>query len=81
MSSPRTIRDVDRERKTAIELVTELTGSPPTDAVRDGSDSGIAKTRSERDRAAWMASAKKGIADDARHLEQNGPGLAQLRRG
>ena len=34
----------------------------------------------ERERAAWIASAKEGIADEARHLEMNGPSLARFRQ-
>ncbi len=71
---------VRKKRKAAIELEMEITGASAADVVRGGSDARIARTRSEHDRVAWIASAKEGIADEARHLEQNGPSLARFRR-
>ncbi len=81
MSSFRNIRGVRKKRKAAIELETEITGASAADVVRGGSDARIARTRSEHDRAGWIASASEGIADEARHLEQNEPSLARFRRG
>lgn len=80
MTSPLNIRDVGRDRKAAIELEAKITGASISDVVRGWIDAGIAKTRAERERAAWIASAKEGIADEARHLEKNGPSLARFRR-
>lgn len=36
--------------------------------------------KTKRDRAVWIAAAKKGIADESRHLAQNGPSLARFRK-
>ncbi len=80
MPSPLNIRDVGQDRKAAIELQAKMTGASIADVVRGWIDDGIAKTRAERERAAWIAAAKEGIADEARHLEQNGPTLARFRR-
>ena len=80
MSSPGNIGDVGEGRKAAIELEAKVTDSSPADAVPGGSDAGIVKTRSEGDRAAWIASAIEATADEARHLERDGPSLARFRR-
>ena len=80
MSSALNIRDIGRDRKEAIEREAEMAGSTIADVVRSWIDEGIAKSRAERDRAAWIASAKAGIADEARHLERNGPSFARFRR-
>jgi post-segregation antitoxin (ccd killing protein) len=80
MPSPLNIRDVGQDRKAAIELEAKITGASIADVVRGWIDAGIAKSCAERERAAWIASAKEGIADEARLLEQNGPSLARFRR-
>lgn len=79
MPSPLNIRDIGRERKAALELEAKATGNSIAEVVRDWIDAGIARSKAERERAAWIASAKEGIADEARHLEQNGPSLARFR--
>ena len=78
MPSPLNIRDIGQDRKAALELESKVTGKSIAEVVRDWIDAGIAKTRTERERAAWIASAKEGIVDEARHLEQNGPSLARF---
>lgn len=80
MPSPLNIRDIGRDRKTAIELEAKIRNASIAHVVREWIDAGIAKTRAERERAAWIASAKEGIADEARHLERNGPTLARFRQ-
>ncbi|WP_394380949.1 hypothetical protein [Sulfitobacter sp. 915] len=80
MPSPLNIRDIGQDRKAALELESKLTGNSIAEIVRDWIDAGITRSRAERERAAWMASAKDGIADEARHLERNGPSLARFRQ-
>ena len=78
--SPLNIRDIGQDRKAALELEAKATGNSIAEVVRDWIDAGIARSRAERDRAAWIGSAKEGIADESRHLEQNGPSLARFRQ-
>ncbi|GAA6202831.1 hypothetical protein [Aquicoccus sp. SU-CL01552] len=80
MPSPLNIRDIGQDRKAALELEAKATGRSIAEVVRDWIDAGIARSRAERDRAAWIASAKEGIADESLHLEQNGPSLARFRQ-
>lgn len=80
MPSPLNIRDFGQDRMAALELEAKVTGTSIDEVVRDWIDAGIARSRAERVRAAWIASAKDGIADERRHLEQNRPGLARCRR-
>ena len=80
MPPPLNIRDIGQDRKAALELEAKATGNSIAEVVRNWIDDGIARSRAERDRAAWIASAKEGIADESRHLEQNGPGLARFRQ-
>ena len=80
MPSPLNIRDIGQDRKAALELESKLTGNSIAEVVRDWIDAGITRSKGERERAAWIASAKEGIADEARHLEQNGPSLARFRQ-
>lgn len=80
MPSPLNIRNVGRDRKAAIELEAQITGASISDVVRGWIDAGIAKSKAERERAAWIKAAKEGNADEARYLEQNGPSLARFRR-
>ena len=80
MPAPLNIRDIGQDRKAALELEAKATGNSISEVVRGWIDAGIAKSRSERERAAWIASAKEGIADETRHLEQNGPSLARFRQ-
>lgn len=80
MSSSLNIRNIGHDRKVALEAEANATGASISDIVRDWIDAGITRSRAERDRVAWIASAKQGIADEARHLELNGPSLARFRR-
>ncbi len=80
MPSSLNIRDIGRDRKAALEAEANATGSSISDVVRDWIDEGISRARAERERAAWIASAKEGIADEARHLELKGPSLARFRQ-
>lgn len=80
MPSPLNIRDVGQDRMATLELEAKVTGTSIDEVVRDWIDAGITRSRAERARATWIASAKDGIADERRHLEQNGPGLARCRR-
>lgn len=79
MPSPLNIRDIGQDRKAALELESKVTGNSIAEIVRDWIDAGIARSKAERDRAAWIASAKEGISDESRHLEQKGPSLARFR--
>lgn len=79
MSSPLNIRDIGWDRKMALERESKATGNSISEVVRDWIAC-IARSRAERDRAAWIASAKDGIAQECRHLEQNGPSLARFRQ-
>ncbi|KKL58325.1 hypothetical protein LCGC14_2226490 [marine sediment metagenome] len=80
MPFPLNIRDIGQDRKVALELEAKATGNSISEIVRSWIDAGITRSRAERERAAWIASAKEGIADEARHLEQNGPRLARFRQ-
>jgi hypothetical protein len=40
-----------------------------TEIVREWIDRGIAQLRADRARTEWIAAAKAGLADEARHLE------------
>lgn len=80
MPSPLNIRDIGQARKAALESEAKATGKSLAEVVRLWIDDGIAKSRAERERAAWIASAKAGIADEERQLEERGPSLARFRR-
>ncbi len=80
MSSSLNIRNIGQDRKAALEAEAQAAGASISDIVRDWIDAGIARSRAEREQAAWIASAKLGIADEARHLELNGPSLARFRQ-
>ena len=80
MPSPLNIRDIGQDRKAALELEAKATGNSIAEVVREWIDAGIARSRAERERAAWIASAKEGIADESLHLEQNGPSLPRFRQ-
>jgi plasmid stability protein len=80
MPSALNIRDIGQDRKEALEAEAEATGASISDIVREWIDAGLSRSRSERERAAWIAAAKAGLADEARHLELNGPTLARFRK-
>lgn len=80
MPSPLNIRDIGEERKAAIEAEAKATGASISDIVRGWIDAGLKRSRAERERAAWIAAAKTGLAEEARHLELNGPTLTRFRK-
>ncbi|MGS4947515.1 hypothetical protein ACVDG3_18725 [Meridianimarinicoccus sp. RP-17] len=80
MPSPLNIRDIGQDRKAALEAEAKATGHSISEIVRGCIDAGLSRARAERERAAWIASAKEGLADEARHLELHGPSLARFRR-
>jgi post-segregation antitoxin (ccd killing protein) len=80
MPAPLNIRDIGLDRKAALETEAAAAGTSIAEMVRGWIDAGISKARAERERTAWIASAKNGIVDEARHVEQNGPSLARFRR-
>lgn len=80
MASPLNIRDIGRDRKAALELEARESGRSIAEVVREWIDAGIARSRADRERAAWIASAKEGLADEAARLERDGPSLSRFRR-
>lgn len=80
MPAPLNIRDIGMDRKLALEAEAAAAGTSVAEMVRECIDIGLAKASAERERSAWIASAKEGIADEARHLEQNGPSLSRFRK-
>jgi len=80
MPSPLNIRDIGEARKAALEAEAKATGASISDIVRDWIDAGLARSRAERARAEWIAAAEAGLADEARHLDLNGPTLARFRK-
>ena len=80
MPSPLNIRDIGQDRKAALEAEAAAAGRSISEMVRAWIDEGLARAQAERARAAWVAAAQEGIADEARHLAQNGPSLARFRR-
>lgn len=79
MATSLNIRDIGQDRKKAIENEAETSGSSIADVVRKWIDAGIESSRAERERAEWVASAKQGLEDEARHLEAHGPSLSRFR--
>ena len=79
MAAPLHIRDIGQARKSALEAEAASAGVSVAEMVRDWIDAGLAKAKADRDRAAWIAAAKPGLADEARMLEQNGPSLSRYR--
>lgn len=80
MPSPLNIRDIGEGRKAALEHEATARGLSIAEVVRDWIDAGIAASRAERERAAWIAAARAGLADEARQLDREGPSLARFRR-
>ncbi len=80
MPPPLNIRDIGTDRKAALEAEARRADCSIADIVRGWIDDGIARPQAERDRAAWIAAAKQGIADETRALERDGPSLARFRR-
>lgn len=80
MPSSLNLRDVGADRKAALKAEADARGLSISDIVREWIDRGIAQSRAERARAEWIAAAKEGLADEARHLERHGPSLARFRR-
>ena len=50
------------------------------EVVRTLIDEGLERSRAERERAAWIESAREGLAYEAERLEREGPTLARYRR-
>ncbi|EAQ02345.1 hypothetical protein OB2597_19721 [Pseudooceanicola batsensis HTCC2597] len=80
MTSTLNIRNIGEARKSALEEEARARGMSISDVVRGCIDDGLARARADRERAAWIASAKAGLADEAAHLETAGPTLARFRR-
>ena len=80
MSSTLNIRDIGADRKAALETEARLRGVSVAEVVRSCIDDGLAAARAERSRAAWIADARAGLADEARHLRETGPTLARFRQ-
>lgn len=80
MAAPLNIRDIGPDRKAAIEAEAAAAGTTISDLVRDWIDAGITRARAEREHAAWIVAAKQGLAEEAHHLERNGPSLARFRQ-
>ncbi|MEL6643929.1 MAG: type II toxin-antitoxin system CcdA family antitoxin [Pseudomonadota bacterium] len=80
MPSALNIRDLGGTRKSDIEAEARRRGISVADIVREYIDAGLARTRAERERAAWVDSAKAGLADEAEYVARHGPALAQYRR-
>lgn len=81
MPTPLNIRDIGPERKQALEQEAKAAGTSIAEVVRTWIDDGIARSRADRERAAWVASAQAAIADEAAHLEEHGTSLARFRPG
>jgi len=80
MPSPLNIRDIGEDRKAALEEEAAARGLSISEVVRNWIDAGIAASRAERERAAWIAAAREGRADEARQLDREGPSLVRFRR-
>ncbi len=80
MTSSLNLRDIGADRKAALKAEADARGLSISEIVREWIDRGIAQSRAERARAEWIAAAKVGLADEARHLERHGPSLARFRR-
>jgi post-segregation antitoxin (ccd killing protein) len=80
MTASLNLRDIGEHRKAALKAEAEARGQSVSEIVRGWIDQGIAQSRAERARAEWIEAAKAGLADEARHLERQGPTLAQFRR-
>jgi hypothetical protein len=81
MSTALNIRDIGEERKAALEAEARAAGVSASEMVRRWIDAGISQAQAERERAAWVAAAKAGLAEEAERLERDGPVLARLRGG
>ena len=80
MTSSLNIRNLGDARKAALEAEARLQGVSVADLVRTCIDQGLARSQADRDRAAWVAAARQGLADEARHLDRAGPSLARFRQ-
>lgn len=80
MASALNIRDLGGTRKADIEAEARLRGVSVADIVREYIDAGLARTRAERAQAAWVASAKAGLAEEADYVTRHGPTFAEYRR-
>lgn len=80
MAASLNLRDIGERRKAALKAEAEARGKSVSEIVREWIEQGIAQSRAERARSEWIAAAKVGLADEARHLERHGPTLARFRR-
>lgn len=80
MPSTLNIRNIGDACKAALESEAQRRGISVAEVVRPCIDEGISRARAEREGAAWFASAKADLADEAWHLEENSPTLARFRR-
>lgn len=80
MASGLNLRDIGEARKAALQAEAEAQGVSVADLVRQWIDDGLERTRVDRARAEWVRAAAPGIADEARHLDENNPNLGRFRR-
>ena len=80
MNAPLNIRDIGEERKAELLAEAERRELSLADTVRALIDEGVERSRAERERAAWIESAREGLAYEAERLERDGPTLARYRR-
>jgi len=80
MPAPLNIRDIGAARKAALEAEAAAQGVSIAEVVRTWIDDGILRSQAERAQADWIAAARAGLDDEARHLEANGPTLARFRQ-
>jgi post-segregation antitoxin (ccd killing protein) len=80
MSAPLNIRDIGEERKAELLAEADRRGMSLAEVVRTLIDEGLERSRAERERAAWIESAREGLAYEAERLEREGPTLARYRR-
>ena len=80
MNAPLNIRDIGEERKAELLAEAERRGMSLAEVVRTLIDEGVERSRAERERAAWIESAREGLAYEAERLEREGPTLARYRR-
>ena len=73
------IRDLGVQRKAALANEAQSRGISVAELVRQLIDEGIERAHAHREREAWIAEAREGLAFEAEHLAKNGPLLARYR--
>ncbi len=73
------IRDLGEGREAALAKEAQSRGVSISELVRQFIDEGIERTRAHRERTAWIAQAREGLAFEAEHLARHGPLLARYR--